>query len=1000
MRIVLALATLVACVAAPARAQLLGGLLGPNPCTGTASECAGGAFGAPFAEPTIDGVPTTEKCITGGAGQKVCKPAAGTIALLRDGRFLYWDALEGTENVSSASSSEFGDVSVERPEPRADARPERRADVDAADARSTAAPTRAATTRRRSSPTASSTRNGRSTATGALFCADRRAARRRAHPRGRRHRLLQRARASSRFPLGVLELEGLKNARIFNPHERRLGARPTRWSTGAGIRRWSRCPTATSSSRAASRKLVKPVYPDDPFHRAATSCRPRPTTSACGTWSENGALARALAADVPAHAPAAERPRLLQRRRPGVRSVRTGLRPGALERRRRVRPGREALDRPRRRGLPAPAEPGRARAARSSALNPTNPQSRRRLLHAGARRPSSARVVDDPAALRRAARRRSSASPVDPDAVDGGRRRRLPRLDVLGHAAARARRERRLHQRRVPDRRRRARRGRRTRARAPTSRPNLSRIDTVDIGGRRRRGYSSRLTGKLNHAALVRLAASLLPDGSVHGVLGRRSRRGGAARARDPGDGRRALRSRRPRRGRRWRRSTARAHTTTRAMLMPDGRVLVGGHAPITTAYLSQHRLSSRGFAPGRRPRSVVRDLQPAVRVPERSPGDHERPGTPADVAPARSFTVDDAASRDDLRQALLMRRTADHAPRRRRPARGRAADRRARRELRPRCGSRLGRSRARGPLHALHPEDDRRRADPVRLDAGPRGRADRTLRDGMIRTSRSRASSWRRASPPRITRARVGRRAGARSAAARARGRHVQLTYTLGWQLVVENPTGKRARGARRERPAVPAARPACRHDGLGLVDPRVRPDRADVARGVLRAGVKTTVGQLGVPDASQRQGARAHGTLRDRAAAGRCVPRAAHVGRSVDRVSVTLMPGRVPGLYLVNASGEDVLIVGADGEAFLRSAPAVRARTSVARRGAGAGRPPPRMTARSRAGSPVAVAALRVDRAARGGRGVVDERQPSGEWFVVLRRGADEARVTGVVE
>lgn len=31
-------------------------------------------------------------------GGKVCKPAAGTLALLREGRFLYSDALEGTEN--------------------------------------------------------------------------------------------------------------------------------------------------------------------------------------------------------------------------------------------------------------------------------------------------------------------------------------------------------------------------------------------------------------------------------------------------------------------------------------------------------------------------------------------------------------------------------------------------------------------------------------------------------------------------------------------------------------------------------------------------------------------------------------------------------------------------------------------------------------------------------------------------------------------------------------
>src|SRR4029453_6482279 len=38
---------------------------------------------------------------------------------------------------------------------------------------------------------------------------------------------------------------------------------------------------------------------------------------------------------------------------------------------------------------------------------------------------------------------------------------------------------------------------------------------------------------------------------------------------------------------------------------------------------------------------------------------------------------------------------------------------------------------------------------------------------------------------------------------------------------------------------------------------------------------------------------------------------------------VSVPLMPGGVPALYLVNASAEDVLVLGADGEPFLRIGP-----------------------------------------------------------------------------
>ncbi|WP_027831531.1 hypothetical protein [Marinobacter sp. HL-58] len=61
-----------------------------------------GSFSEPFAEPTIivdgEAVETDEKCVTNAEGLAECKPAAGTLALLDDGRLLYLNALEGTEN--------------------------------------------------------------------------------------------------------------------------------------------------------------------------------------------------------------------------------------------------------------------------------------------------------------------------------------------------------------------------------------------------------------------------------------------------------------------------------------------------------------------------------------------------------------------------------------------------------------------------------------------------------------------------------------------------------------------------------------------------------------------------------------------------------------------------------------------------------------------------------------------------------------------------------------
>src|SRR5689334_24531261 len=101
------LVAILCCSATPAWA-LLGSILGGD--TGascTAATC--GTFAAPFVEPTIAGQATAEKCLTDGNGELACKPAAGTLAMLADGRVLYWDALEGTERVQFSVIIEFGD---------------------------------------------------------------------------------------------------------------------------------------------------------------------------------------------------------------------------------------------------------------------------------------------------------------------------------------------------------------------------------------------------------------------------------------------------------------------------------------------------------------------------------------------------------------------------------------------------------------------------------------------------------------------------------------------------------------------------------------------------------------------------------------------------------------------------------------------------------------------------------------------------------------------------
>jgi hypothetical protein len=70
-----------------------------------------GAFSELFVEPTINGEETDAACVEGEDGLD-CKPAAGGLVVLDGGRLLYWNALEGTENVNASIVAEFGRASV------------------------------------------------------------------------------------------------------------------------------------------------------------------------------------------------------------------------------------------------------------------------------------------------------------------------------------------------------------------------------------------------------------------------------------------------------------------------------------------------------------------------------------------------------------------------------------------------------------------------------------------------------------------------------------------------------------------------------------------------------------------------------------------------------------------------------------------------------------------------------------------------------------------------
>src|SRR4051794_29543012 len=76
-------------------------------------DASQGSFSAPFTEPTLtDGRATDQDCVTNEDGSKTCKPAAGTMNLLPSGKILYWNALEGTENIKTSIVDEYGAKSI------------------------------------------------------------------------------------------------------------------------------------------------------------------------------------------------------------------------------------------------------------------------------------------------------------------------------------------------------------------------------------------------------------------------------------------------------------------------------------------------------------------------------------------------------------------------------------------------------------------------------------------------------------------------------------------------------------------------------------------------------------------------------------------------------------------------------------------------------------------------------------------------------------------------
>ncbi|WP_421841335.1 galactose oxidase-like domain-containing protein [Marinobacter algicola] len=289
-----------------ANAGLLGSLLGDSSDGSTAqteepavpdSYNSKGTFSEPFAEPTIivdgEAVETDEKCITRADGMDECKPAAGTMALLKDGRLLYLNALEGTENVELSIVAEFGEVSVNdqtrvlsldendnpswiKPSPL-----DAGANPDGNDSETLLNGTEL--------DGLLDTADNTSANDGALFCSD---------VIGLANGDVMAVGGTDYYsepgidglPLGVAELEGIKNSRIFDEE-----TNTWRQSGDMTYGRWypSLVTMGNGDIFVASgvTKLLKPVYPEDPLNSGRNVVQTETYNPCAGTWTQNPSTA-------------------------------------------------------------------------------------------------------------------------------------------------------------------------------------------------------------------------------------------------------------------------------------------------------------------------------------------------------------------------------------------------------------------------------------------------------------------------------------------------------------------------------------------------------------------------------------------------------------------------------------------------------------------------------------------------------------------------------------
>ncbi len=238
-----------------------------------------GRFSAPFEE-------AGPKCAPDAQGHQICKPAGVSLVGLPDGTVLYWDGLEGMEDVRYSTVLEIGDTAQDDLSRVLDLRTGRPrwstpTPVDGGD------PNAGVGDEYLPAPIHN---NDRTDNDGDLFCSDQvhLADGRVLNVGGTGYYLEP---AVSGVPYGLSELEGLKATRIFDT------ATHT-WRAGAGHLAYGRwypslvtLPSGKVLVASGVTKLIKPMYPDRPMDSGTNVKQTETFDPDTETWTTNPASA-------------------------------------------------------------------------------------------------------------------------------------------------------------------------------------------------------------------------------------------------------------------------------------------------------------------------------------------------------------------------------------------------------------------------------------------------------------------------------------------------------------------------------------------------------------------------------------------------------------------------------------------------------------------------------------------------------------------------------------